>query len=57
MPAPRKIQIDAEHAGLNAALDALANGSAQAIIADAFEANYPVSYDPSTGVLADAQVN
>lgn len=42
---------------LNTALANLANGTAAAAIADAFEAAYPVSYDPSTGVLADAQVN
>ena len=44
-------------AQLNSLLDALVNGSAKARIDDAFEALYPVSFDPETGVLADAQVN
>lgn len=38
-------------------LDALANGSAEMAIEDAFEALYPVSYDPETGVLVEADLN
>jgi hypothetical protein len=38
-------------------LRAIVTEDAVAAIADAFEANYPVSYDPATGVLADAMAN
>lgn len=50
-------QIHNERDFLNGLLDSLANETAQHEIADAFEALYPVSYDPSTGVLADACAN
>jgi hypothetical protein len=38
-------------------LNSLANGSAQRAVEDAHEDNYPVCYDPETGVLVVSEDN